>query len=58
MTDVEVDGVGSGKVPRARVSVLCSLSCTGIIGLWKDFGFLSGERATVRLRLRIMMKRG
>ena len=58
MTGVEADGVGSGKVPRDRVSVLCSVRCTGRIGLWKDFRFLSDGRAGSQLRLRIMVKRG
>ena len=58
MTDVEADGVGSGKVPSARVSLLCSVRCTGRIGLWKDFGFVSDGRASAELRLRITMKRG
>ena len=57
MTDIEADGVGSGKVPRARGSLLCSVRCTGRIGLWKDFGFISDVKATVGLRLSIMMKR-
>ena len=30
--DVEADGACSGNVPRARVSVLCSVRCTGSIG--------------------------
>ena len=58
MTDVEADGVSSGKVPRTRVSVYCTVRCTGRIGLWKDFGFVSDGRASVGLRLSIMMKRG
>ena len=35
MTDVEADGVGSRKVRRARVSLLCSVRCTGRIGYGK-----------------------
>ena len=58
MTDVEADGVGSGKVPRARVSLLSSVRCTGRIGLRKDFVFFSDGRASVGLRLRITMKSG
>ena len=58
MRDVEADGVGSGKVPRARVSLFCSASCTGRIGLSKNFGVVSDGRATAVLRLRITMKRG
>ena len=58
MTDVEADRVGSGKVPRAIVSLLCSVRCTGRIGLWKDFGFFSDGKASAELRLRITMKRG
>ena len=58
MTDVEADGVSSGKVPMAIVSVLCSVRCTGSIRLWKDFGFVSDGRASVGLKLRIMMMRG
>ena len=58
MTDVEADGVGSGKVPRARVSLLCSGRCRGRIGLWKDIGFVSDGRAGAGLTLRITMKRG
>ena len=58
MTDVEADSVASGKVPMAIVSVLCSVRCTGSIGLWKDFGFVSDGRASVGLRLRITMKCG
>ena len=48
MTDVEADGVGSVKVPRARVSLLCSVRCTGRIGLWKDFGLVSGMGGQMR----------
>ena len=58
MPDVEADGVGSGKVPRAKVSVLGSARCTERIGLWKDFGFVSDGRASAGLRLSITMKRG
>ena len=58
MTEVEADGVGSCKVPRARVSLFCSARCTGRIGLWKDFGFVSDGRASVGLRLRITVKPG
>ena len=58
MTDVEADSVGSGKVPRAIVSILCSVRCTGRIGLWKDFGLVSDGRANAGLKLRITMKRG
>ena len=57
MTDVEADGIGSGRVPRGRVSVWCSVKCTGRIGLWKDFGFVSDGRASAGLRLRITVKR-
>ena len=57
MTDVEDDGVCSGKVPRARESVLCSVRCTGRIRLWKDFMFVSNGRASVELSLWITMKR-
>ena len=46
MTDVDADGVGSGKVPRARVSLLCSVSCTGRIGLWNAFEFVSDGSAS------------
>ena len=55
MTDVEADGDCSGKVPMARVSLLCSVRLTGRIGLWKDFGFFSDGRARLGLRLRITM---
>ena len=58
MTDIEADGVRSGEMPRARVSVLCSERCEGRIGLWEDFGFVSNGRASAVLRLRITMKRG
>ena len=58
MTDVEADGVISGKVPRTRVSLLCSVRCKGRIGLWKDFEFVSDGRASAGLRITIMMKRG
>ena len=58
MTDVEADGVGSGKVPRTRVSVYCTVRCTGRIGLWKDFRFLSDARASAALLLRIQVKHG
>ena len=58
MKDVEADGVGSGKVPRATITVLCSVRCTGRIGLWKVFGFVSDGRAIAGLRLSITMKRG
>ena len=58
MTDVERYGVSSGKVPRARVRVLLSVSCTGRIGLWKDFTFVSDGRASAGVRLSIMMKHG
>ena len=57
MTDIEAEGAGSCKVPRARVSVLCSVRCTGRIRLWKDFGFVSDGRASAGFRLRITMKR-
>ena len=56
MTDVEAYGVGSVKFPRGRVSVLCSLRCTGRIGLWKDFRFISDRRASAGLSLSIKMK--
>ena len=56
MTDVEADGVGSGKLPRARVSLLCSVRCKGRIGLWKDFGIVSDGSASVGLRLRVTVK--
>ena len=58
MTDVEADGVGSGKVPRTRVSVYCTVRCTGRIGLWKGFGFVCDGRESAGLRLMITMKRG
>ena len=58
MRDVEADGIDSGKVPRARVSLFCSARCTGRIGLWKDFGVVSDGRTTAVLRVRITMKRG
>ena len=58
MTDFEVDGVSSGKVPRARVSLLCSVRCSGGIGLWKDFGLVSDVRGSARVRFRITMKCG
>ena len=58
MTDVEADSVGSLKVPRGRVSVLCSVKCTGRIGLWKDFALVSDGSASAGLTLRIRMKRG
>ena len=58
MRDVEADGVGSGKVPRARVSLFCFARCTGRIGLWKDFRVVSDGRAIAVLMLRITMKRG
>ena len=58
MTDVEADSVGSGNVPRAIVSILCSVRCTGRIGLWKDIGFVSDGRASAGLKLRITMKHG
>ena len=58
MTDVEADGVGSGKVRRVRLSLLCSVRCPGRIGLWKEFGFVSDVRASARLRLRITIKCG
>ena len=44
MTDVEGDGVGSGNVPKASASALCSVWCTGTIGEWKDFRFVSDGR--------------
>ena len=50
MTDVEADGVISGNIPRARVSILRSVRCTGRIGLWKDFGFVSDGRASAAFR--------
>ena len=58
MTDAEADGVGSGKVPTARVSLLCSVRCTGTIRLFIDFGFVSDGRASALLRLSITMKPG
>ena len=57
MTDVEADGVISGKVSRARVSVFCCVRCTGRMGFWKDFGFVSDGRSCAGLRLRITKKR-
>ena len=45
MVHVEADGVGSGKVARARVRLLCSVSCTGRRGLCKDLGFFSDVSA-------------
>ena len=56
MREVEADGVGSGKVPRGRVSVLCTVRCTGKTGLWKDWGYVSDGRASAGLRYRITMK--
>ena len=58
MTDVEAVRIGSGKMPRVRVSLVFSVRCTGRIGLWKDFGFVSDGRASAGLRLRFTMKRG
>ena len=58
MTDVKADGVGSGEMPRARESVLCSLRCTGRIEVWKDFEVVSDARASAVLKLRITMKHG
>jgi len=58
MTDVEVDYVSSGKVARARVMVLCSVRCTGRIGVWTDLGLVSDMRASARLRFRITVKCG
>ena len=58
MTDVEADGVGSGKLPRVRVSLLCSVRCKERIGLWKDFRFVSDGRASAVLRLKMTMKCG
>jgi len=58
MIDLEADGVGSDKEARARVRVLCSVRCTGRIGLWTDLGLVSDVRASARLRFRIMVKRG
>ena len=58
MADVEGDGVGSGNVPKASASALCSVWCTGTKGEWKDFRFVSDGRASEGLRLRITMKRG
>ena len=54
--DVEAEGACSGNVPRARVSVLCSVRCTGSIGLWKEFGFVFDGKASAGLRLRFTMK--
>ena len=48
--DVEADGVISGNAPTARVSIFCSVRCTGRIGLWKDFSFVSDGRASAALR--------
>ena len=36
--DVEAEGACSGNVPRARVSLLCSVRCTGRIGNGKISG--------------------
>ena len=58
MTDDEADGVGSGKGPRARVSLLCFVRFPRRIGLWKNFRFVSDGSASAGLRLRITMKRG
>ena len=58
MTDAEADGVGSVKVPRAKVSQLCSVRCTGRIVLWIDFGFVSDGRASAGSRLSITRKPG
>ena len=58
MTDIEADGVGSGKVARARVRVLCSVRCTGRIGVWTDLGLVSDVRASARLRFRITVNGG
>ena len=56
MTDIEADGVVSGKVAKDRVSLLCSVQCTERIGLWKDFRFVCEGRRSAGLRLRIKMK--
>ena len=58
MTDAEADGVGSGKVPSARVSLLFTVRCTGTTGLWIDFGFVSDGRESAGLSLSIMRKPG
>ena len=58
MTDVEADGVGTGKVHGARASVLCAVRCAGRIVLWKDLTFFSDGKASAGLRLRMTMKRG
>jgi len=44
-------------MPRARVSLLCSVRCRRRIGLWKNFEFLSDGRARSGLKIRITMKR-
>ena len=49
MTDDEADGVGSGKGPRARVSLLCFVRFPRRIGLWKNFGFVSDGSASTGL---------
>ena len=57
MTDVAADGVSSGKFPRARASLLCSIRFSEMIGLWKEFRFVTDGWASAGLKLRFTMKR-
>lgn len=56
----DFDGHGEGSAPEisARVSVWCSLRCTGIKRLWLEFGSISEVRARVTYLYRDMVQCG
>ena len=56
MGDVNADNVGSGPVARATVRVMCSVRCTGRIGLWLELGCSCDVRLRARLSLRLMIR--
>lgn len=58
MDDVDGDAEGSVPEARAKVSVRCTVSCTGSIGFRLEFGSVCDVRDNVKLMASFTMRCG